>query len=102
MSLWTIYIRTSENELGLTRTIKAPDLTEAKKNCLDEIKRCLKGQAKQLYLESQGGGKYLIISDMDEIGKVEIQRIRKIKVGSINEKSLYKSKNYFDTRLRSP
>jgi len=101
MGLWTIYIKTAVNELGFTRTIKASCLTEAEQNCLSEIKRYFKEMKHNLYLEYRGSGKYLIVSDRDEIGEVEIQQLKKTRVRNINEKSFCQSKDYYDTRLLS-
>ncbi len=101
MGLWTIFIKIPENELGFSRTIKASDLTEAKQICFNEIKRILKGMKHNLYLESRGGGQYLVISDMDEIGEVEIQQIKKTNARYINEKTLCQSNDYRESRLLS-
>lgn len=100
MSLWTIYIKISEGGTGFTRMIKAPDLTNAKKDCLEGIRRCLKGR-KSLYLESRGGGRYLIVSDMDEIGEAEIQKITKMKAQTVHERFLCLPNRDYGARLLS-
>ena len=101
MGLWTIYIKTAVNELGFTRTIKASGLTEAKQDCLSEINRFFKKMKHNLYLKYRGSGKYLIVSDRDEIGEVEIQQIKKTKARHISEKSSCQPKDYYGTRLLS-
>ncbi|HDS84982.1 MAG TPA: hypothetical protein ENN97_07305 [Phycisphaerales bacterium] len=74
MVKWSISIRTLDEELIHKNIIEAADLANAKQQCLNICKDQIKDKDK-LYLESRGKGCYVIVSDLDDVGQVRIERM---------------------------
>ncbi len=74
MDKWSISIRTLDEELIHKNIIEAADLATAKQQCLNICKDQFKDKDR-LYLESRGKGRYVIVSDLDDVGQVRIERM---------------------------
>ncbi len=74
MYKWTVSISSSNEGLIHQDIIEAADLKDVKQQCLNICKCRLKEKTK-LYLESLGKGIYSIVSDLDDVGQVKIERL---------------------------
>jgi len=75
MLKWHIQMVTFSADRKLLRfSIEAPDLIKAKQIVLQEFRKQSPGK-KNLYLEAKSDGIYTIVSNLDDVGEVKIERV---------------------------
>lgn len=74
MCQWQVKIMLLDQKQELDLMLSADGLNQAKQQALKEFKK-RSPQRKYLYLEAKQPGVYTIVSNMDDVGEVTLQRV---------------------------